>query len=183
VVSQPVQSGYTGGMSNRGSIRGVVQQSAASAGPSGPPDHQRPSPGRRRYTDPASATVPSPYRPDPPAHQPSRAAQPPEPTAPAPAPARFRRERLPGGTALDGLDEPDTEDSSRFGWRDLIQLVTGIDLGPGKDSAYERALRDRIRTVGGGAFPIAVLNLKGGSARPRWLRHWAQPSPTCAMTG
>ncbi len=64
--------------------------------------------------------------------------------------------------ALDGLDQQDTEGSSSFSWRDLIQRVTGIDLGPGKDSRYEQDLRDRIRTVVGGAFPIAVLNLKGG---------------------
>jgi MinD-like ATPase involved in chromosome partitioning or flagellar assembly len=152
-------------MSNRGSIRGVVQQSAASAGPSGPPDPQPHLPSRRVNADPATATVPQPYRADAPAHQPSRSDKPPEPTEPATAPrvpSRFRRDRLPGGTALDGLDERDAENSSRFGWRDLIHLVTGIDLGPGKDSAYERGLRDRIRTVVGGAFPIAVLNLKGG---------------------
>jgi len=64
--------------------------------------------------------------------------------------------------ALDSLDQRDTEDSSRFTWRDLIHRVTGIDLGPGKDSRYEQDLRNRIRVAVGGAFPIAVLNLKGG---------------------
>ncbi len=87
------------------------------------------------------------------------------PGVPAPAsraPAPSRRPRLPGGTALDGLDQQDTEGSSKFSWRDLIHRVTGIDLGPGKDARYEQDLRNRIRTVVGGAFPIAVLNLKGG---------------------
>ena len=44
----------------------------------------------------------------------------------------------------------------------MIYRVTGIDVGPGKESAYEAGLRDRVRTSVGGAFPIAVLNLKGG---------------------
>jgi MinD-like ATPase involved in chromosome partitioning or flagellar assembly len=35
-------------------------------------------------------------------------------------------------------------------------------LGPGKALAYEVGLRDRVRTPLGGAFPVAVLNLKGG---------------------
>ncbi|CPR12668.1 chromosome partitioning ATPase [Mycobacterium bohemicum DSM 44277] len=67
-----------------------------------------------------------------------------------------------GGTALDGLDERDGDQSGRSGWRELVHRLTRIDLGPGKDSRYEQALRARIRTVVGGAFPIAVLNLKGG---------------------
>nr|WP_084453968.1 MinD/ParA family protein [Mycobacterium interjectum] len=64
--------------------------------------------------------------------------------------------------ALDGLDQAEPDDSARFNWRDLIRRLTGINVGPGKASAYERGLRDRIRTPVGGAFPIAVLNLKGG---------------------
>ena len=44
----------------------------------------------------------------------------------------------------------------------MIHRLTGIDLGPGKGSRYEQDLRNRIRAVVGGAFPIAVLNLKGG---------------------
>ncbi len=48
------------------------------------------------------------------------------------------------------------------GWREVIHRVTGIDLGPGKGSAYDSGLRERIRASVGTAFPIAVLNLKGG---------------------
>jgi MinD-like ATPase involved in chromosome partitioning or flagellar assembly len=95
---------------------------------------------------------------------PSRSPQPPS-TTPAPArrvPPPFRRDLTLGGTALDGLDQQDTEDSTPFSWRELLRRVTGINLGPGKDSAYERELRDRVRTPVGGVFPIAVLNLKGG---------------------
>jgi MinD-like ATPase involved in chromosome partitioning or flagellar assembly len=77
-------------------------------------------------------------------------------------PAPFRRELTRGGTALDGLDQQDPAGSARVGWRDLIRRVTGIDLGPDKDTTYEYELRECIRTVLGGAFPIAVLNLKGG---------------------
>ena len=69
---------------------------------------------------------------------------------------------MPGGTSLDGLDQHDDEDSARFSWRDLIQRITRINLGPDKGSTYEHGLRDRVRTAVGGAFPIAVLNLKGG---------------------
>jgi chromosome partitioning protein len=74
----------------------------------------------------------------------------------------FRREPTLGGTALDGLDQPELDDASRPGWRDLVRRLTGVDLGPGKDAAYERDLRERIGAGVGSAFPIAVLNLKGG---------------------
>ncbi|WP_231972177.1 MinD/ParA family protein [Mycobacterium sp. E3251] len=77
--------------------------------------------------------------------------------APAPPPAR-----LPGGTALDGLDQQAREGSARFNWREVVHRVIGIDLGPGRDSQYEEDLRNRIRAAVGSAFPIAVLNLKGG---------------------
>ncbi len=133
-------------MSNRGSLRGVVQQPG-----SGPPDRQRPPPRGRVDANWASATVPQPPQPP--------------PTRPAPArrvPPRSRPERTLGGTALNGLDQQDSEDSARFNWRDLVRRLTGIDLGPGKAAAYEQELRDRIRTPVGGVFPIAVLNLKGG---------------------
>ncbi|MCV7091083.1 MinD/ParA family ATP-binding protein [Mycobacterium interjectum] len=135
-------------MSNRGSLRGIVQQPPASAGPAGPPGRQRPPPDWRANDDAVSPAVPQP-----------------PPTKPAPArrvPPRPRPELAVGGMALDGLDQAEPDDSARFNWRDLIRRLTGINVGPGKASAYERGLRDRIRTPVGGAFPIAVLNLKGG---------------------
>ncbi|BBZ38386.1 MinD/ParA family ATP-binding protein [Mycobacterium conspicuum] len=77
------------------------------------------------------------------------------------APSPLRRERLPGGTALDGLEQQDEASPDRLNWRGVLRRI-GIDLGPSKELAYEAGLRDRIRTPVGGAFPIAVLNLKGG---------------------
>lgn len=65
-----------------------------------------------------------------------------------------------GATALDRFDKTDTD--AAFNWRQLLHRLTGIDLGPGKNATYENELRQRIRATVGGAFPIAVLNLKGG---------------------
>ncbi|MHA7651354.1 MinD/ParA family ATP-binding protein [Mycobacterium sp. ML4] len=113
--------------------------------------------------DSAAATVPQPLRPE---HGTSRhnrnparceAPTPSNPAARAALPVR--RERIPGGTALDAI-EP--EAPARRTWRDLIRHYTGLDLGPGRDAAHENALRDQIRTPLGGAHCIAVLNLKGG---------------------
>ncbi|BBX99880.1 hypothetical protein MSEO_03800 [Mycobacterium seoulense] len=64
--------------------------------------------------------------------------------------------------ALDGLDQQGGEGSSRFNWRDVVHRVTGVDVGPGKDARYQEELRNRIRAALGGAFPVGVLNLKGG---------------------
>lgn len=72
----------------------------------------------------------------------------------------MRRERVPGGTALDGLTQEDTDDAPRSGWRELLSRITRLDRGPAKD--YELELREHIRAPLGSAFPIAVLNLKGG---------------------
>jgi chromosome partitioning protein len=69
---------------------------------------------------------------------------------------------MPGGMALDALDQQDVEDSGGFGWRELLHRVTGIDLGPGRKSAYENELRDRVRAPVGAAMTVAVLNCKGG---------------------
>ncbi|MDR3656325.1 MAG: MinD/ParA family protein [Mycobacterium sp.] len=149
-------------MSNRGS-RGA--EFARVAWPSGRPERQPPLPDWKVQADPASPTVRQPYRSGSPVGQPVRPAGPPRAAAPAPArrfPPPSRREWVPGGTALDSLDEQDGDGSGRFGWRELIHRLTKIDLGPGKDSRYEQELRARIRTVVGGAFPIAILNLKGG---------------------
>ncbi|MGD1281857.1 MinD/ParA family protein [Mycobacterium seoulense] len=40
--------------------------------------------------------------------------------------------------------------------------MTGVDMGLGKDARYQEELRSRIRAALGGAFPVGVLNLKGG---------------------
>ncbi len=135
-------------MSNRGSLRGVVQRPSASAGPQRPPGRERPPPGWRVNADPVSPTVPET-----------------PPTKPAPArrvPPPARPELTVGGTALDGLDQQDAQDSAGFDWRQLIRRLTGINIGPDKASAHEQELRERIRTPVGGAFPVAVLNFKGG---------------------
>jgi MinD-like ATPase involved in chromosome partitioning or flagellar assembly len=84
------------------------------------------------------------------------------PTPATRVPLSPRRERIPGGTALDGLDQQDETSPHRLGWRGVIHRVTGIDLGSSKESAHEAGLRERVRTSVGSAFPIAVLNLKGG---------------------
>jgi MinD-like ATPase involved in chromosome partitioning or flagellar assembly len=148
-------------MRNRGTIRGEVGDPAASAWPR---QRRRPEPSWRVDADPVSATEPQPYRPGRSARRATRSTQAP-PTKPAPArpPApRVRPELTLGGTALDGLDEQEPAESTRFNWRELIRRLTGIDLGPGKELAYEQELRERIRRPLHGTFPIAVLNLKGG---------------------
>lgn len=66
-----------------------------------------------------------------------------------------------GATALDRFDQHRT-DTAGFDWRQLIHRLTGIDVGPGKKTAYENELRRRIRVPVGDAFRIAVLGLKGG---------------------
>jgi MinD-like ATPase involved in chromosome partitioning or flagellar assembly len=101
------------------------------------------APAWRVDADPTAATVPEQFR----------------PVRVAPT---FRREVTLGGTALDGLDHRDDAASAGFSWRELVRRATGMDLGPSKSSAYNDGLRARIRTGVGGAFPIAVLNFKGG---------------------
>jgi MinD-like ATPase involved in chromosome partitioning or flagellar assembly len=150
-------------MSNRGSIRRVDGRPAASARPTG--RDRPPVPRWRVDADPTAATEPEPpYRPDA-RRRPSASAGSAAPTRLTPArrvPAPFRREPTVGGTALDGLDQRDSAGPTRSRWRELIYRVTGIDLGPGSDATYEHGLRERVGAVVGGAFPIAVLNFKGG---------------------
>ena len=64
--------------------------------------------------------------------------------------------------ALDSLEVPHPDTSPELSWRSLLAQLTGIHLGPSRGEVYERALRDRVRAQLGSAFPIAVLNLKGG---------------------
>lgn len=71
------------------------------------------------------------------------------------------RERVPGGTALDVLEQHSDEPAGPS-WRDRLYRRTHLDLVLGKRAAYEAELQDQIRTGLGGAFSIAVLNLKGG---------------------
>lgn len=63
---------------------------------------------------------------------------------------------------LDSLEVPSADAPPEFDWRRLLSHVTGIQPRPSRGETYELALRDRIRAPLGGAFPIAVLNLKGG---------------------
>jgi chromosome partitioning protein len=127
-------------MGNRGSLRGPRRQSGAAGWVD---------------ADPTAATVPEPSRQVAPVRR-----QPLRPAVRAAAP--FRREVTVGGTALDGLDYRDAAVPAGFNWRELVRRTTGIDLGPSKSSAHEDGLRERIRTAIGGAFPVAVLNFKGG---------------------
>lgn len=135
-------------MNNREGVRGVNSLPAAPVYPAGPPRW-------RTDADPTAPTVPEPR------NRPSG--------RPTPAllirarrVAPFRRELTLGGTALDGLDHRDDAGPSGPGWRAVLRRVTGIDVGPGKDAVYEQQLRERIGAAVGGAFPVAVLNFKGG---------------------
>jgi MinD-like ATPase involved in chromosome partitioning or flagellar assembly len=64
--------------------------------------------------------------------------------------------------ALDSLEVPSTEPPKEFNWRTWLSRTTGIHLGPSRSDIHELQLRDRVRAPLGSAFPIAVLNLKGG---------------------
>ena len=64
--------------------------------------------------------------------------------------------------ALDSLEVPYSDAPAEFNWRSLLSQLTGIHLGPSRGEIYELELRDRVRAPLGSAFPIAVLNLKGG---------------------
>ena len=64
--------------------------------------------------------------------------------------------------ALDSLDEPQLDVRPQFSWRKWVSRLTGIKLASEKERAYELELKDRVGASVGGAFPIAVLNLKGG---------------------
>jgi MinD-like ATPase involved in chromosome partitioning or flagellar assembly len=150
-------------MSNRDGVRGVNALSPAPAYPPGVPKPAPSKPSWRADADQTAATVPEPsYRPPEP---PLRTAGPSTPDRLARArraAAPSRRDLTLGGTSLDGLNYGDTAEPNRSRWREVIHRLTGIDLGPGKDAAQQQRLRERIGTVVGGAFPIAVLNFKGG---------------------
>ncbi|BCI89954.1 hypothetical protein NIIDMKKI_51600 [Mycobacterium kansasii] len=85
--------------------------------------------------------------------------------------------------ALDVLDQQHADDTGRFSWRDLIWRISRRDFGPGKGPAYERALRERVRAPLGSAFPIAVLNLKGGVGKTAVVEALGSTLRRCATTG
>jgi chromosome partitioning protein len=144
-------------MSPRGFGRGVIQKSPPRAVRQSQPPHHR------RSTD----QPPRPSRPDGPGYQPPRwPARPPIGTTTVPAvqattpPVAWQRpvRRI----ALDSLEDPYAEAPPEFSWRSLLSRLTGVHLGPSRSEIHELELRDRARAPLGSAFPIAVLNLKGG---------------------
>jgi MinD-like ATPase involved in chromosome partitioning or flagellar assembly len=157
-------------MNNRGPDRGVIQhplQPAVRQNP--PPQQHRPNwPGQQARRGPEPGMAPRPNRPDGPGYRnpqwPGRVSAE-EATAPAervktsaPVAGQWPPRKIP----LDSLEERHEEEAATFTWRSLLSRLTGIDLGISKDQADELELRDRIRVPVGSAFPIAVLNLKGG---------------------
>jgi MinD-like ATPase involved in chromosome partitioning or flagellar assembly len=156
-------------MNNRGPDRGVLQQPPPRAARQGPPPRRRPtSPGRPGRRDIQPGKEPWPNRPDGPGYQeswPDRVLTG-EPTVPgecAETPAPVAPQRPPRRVPLDSLEIPQPEEvPTKFSWRRLLSRLTGIELGPGKAQVHELELRDRVRMPVGSAFPIAVLNLKGG---------------------
>ncbi|MGH3970448.1 MAG: MinD/ParA family protein, partial [Mycobacterium sp.] len=146
-------------MNRRGPDRGMLAQTVPLAGrPQGPPPRRRPPPQPVR-PGPERGAVPQP-RPDGPVYRPPSPADIRATVPVAYSPASV--ERQPGGAALDSLEDQDTQAPAKPGWRTLLARLTRIDLGPSKEQAYERNLQDRVRVPLGSAFPIAVLNLKGG---------------------
>jgi MinD-like ATPase involved in chromosome partitioning or flagellar assembly len=146
-------------MNNRGRDRGILQQSAQAPVRRGLPPRRRSTPGQPVRRAPELPTPPWPYGPDRPGWQPPAAGVPAER---AKTPVAVGPPRLPEGVGLDSLEDQHTDVPTKFSWRGLLSRLPGIDLGPDKDQAYELELRDRIRASVGSAFPIAVLNLKGG---------------------
>lgn len=140
-------------MSNRDRYGGVLEQNRESA------RLHNPSTGDR--TD----AVTLPYHRDNPANPPgsNRETTPiVVPTTPAP-PEPIRKHRVPGGAALDILDDEERPHTRTMpGWRELLSRVPGINLGPGKAQSYELQLRDRVRGPVETVFPVVVFNLKAG---------------------
>lgn len=136
--------------------RGVIQKA--------PPRGVRPSPGPRRVS---TGQPPPRSRPDgPDSQEPTWPAQPRGGIATVPGgqvrtpPASWQRpvRRI----ALDSLEVPSAEPAPEFSWRSVLSRLTGMHLGPSRSEIREIELRDRARASLGNAFPVAVLNLKGG---------------------
>lgn len=144
-------------MNARDFDRGVIQKAPPPAMRQAQPPHHRASTGQ----------PPAPSRSDAPGHQQPRwPAQPPIGTATVPAaqantpPVAWQRPVRK--IALDSLEVPSTDPSPETSWRSVLSRLPGIHLGPGRSEIHELKLRDRVRAPLGSAFPIAVLNLKGG---------------------
>jgi MinD-like ATPase involved in chromosome partitioning or flagellar assembly len=157
-------------MNNRDPDRGVIQQPLLPAVRQGqPPHHRRNWPGQQARCGGQPDFEPRPYRADGPGYRdpvwPGRVSTG-EATVPAErvkTPPPVTPPRPPRRIPLDSLEETHHEEAPvKFTWRRLLSRLTGIDLGISKDQADELELRDRIRVSVGSAFPIAVLNLKGG---------------------
>src|SRR5437660_7077446 len=157
-------------MNNRGTDRGVIQQPLPPAVRQGPPPHHRPHrSGQQMPRGPQPDVATRPNRPDGPGYRDplwrSRVSTG-EATVPADritTPAPVARQWPPRRIPLDSLEEQHSEDVPvKLTWRRLLARLTGVDLGLSQDQVYELELRDRIRVSVGSAFPIAVLNLKGG---------------------
>lgn len=69
---------------------------------------------------------------------------------------------MPTAVAPVSHQERDAKATAKRDWRSLLVRLTPTERGPGKTRTDELALRNRIRATVGSAFPIAVLNLKGG---------------------
>jgi len=143
-------------MNNRGFGRGLIQRAPLEGTRQSRPPRHRPS-----------AAPPRPSRPDGPPYR----------ERPWPAPPQTETTTVPAAQvatppagcqrplrriALDSLEDPYAEAPPEFSWRSLLSRVTGIHLGPSRSEIHQLELRDRAQTQLGSAFPIAVLNLKGG---------------------
>lgn len=127
-----------GYMSNRDPACGVLEQNRGSARRPVPDDCPANPPGSDRVTTPIVLST--------------------TPTVPEPT----RTQRVPGGVALDALDDDERPPArTKPGWRELVSRVPGINLGPRKAQSYELQLADRVRGSVETVFPIAVFNLKG----------------------
>ncbi|ORA24300.1 MinD/ParA family ATP-binding protein [Mycobacterium angelicum] len=78
-----------------------------------------------------------------------------------PTPASTGPEKVASGAAPD-FDASPAWRSGRFDWRRLLERIRQIRSRPSRDELYLNWLRDRASRPVGNAYPIAVLNLKGG---------------------
>lgn len=79
-----------------------------------------------------------------------------------PVPARSLGATVDGAVALDHVDVRRMRVPPKVGWRRVLHTLTRINLGPGKDEAYEIGLKAKVQRPIRTTFPVAVLGLKGG---------------------